>query len=305
MRTAVASQFLGFPNFQVTKMGFFDRISNSFALARSSWRVLWTDKQLVVFPIVSGICLLCVSASFFIPFLVIPGAFQGVVDGVNNNGQPPVWVWPLAFAYYFCNYFVIIFCNAALVSCATIRFSGGTPSLADGFGMAFRRAPQIFAWALVSATVGILLKAIENAHERAGVFISAILGTAWSIMTYFVVPVLVVEKVGPFQAVGRSISILKKTWGEALVGSFGLGFFKLLVMLPGILVLVIGIALCTVNLLLGLPVALVGVLCLLLGGAVSAALDGVFLTALYQYATNGAVPVEFDRGTLGGAFYAR
>jgi hypothetical protein len=286
-------------------MNFLDRISNSLALAKSSWRVLWTDKQLVVFPIVSGICLLIVTASFFIPLALIQGLVPGVVDDIKNNGHAPVWVWPFLFAFYFCNYFVIIFCNSALVSCAAIRFSGGTPTLADGFGMAFRRSPRILAWALVSATVGMLLKAIENAHERAGYFISAILGTAWNIMTYFVVPVLVVEDVGPFAAIGRSMSILKKTWGEALVGNFGLGIIKFLVMLPGIILLVIGIALCSVTLVLGLPVALVGVLCLLLGAAVGAALDGVFLTALYQYATNGAVPSEFDRDTLGGAFYRK
>jgi|ERR1051326_46827 hypothetical protein len=286
-------------------MGFFDRISNSFELAKSSARVLWTDKQLVVFPIISGICLVMVTVSFFLPFLVIPGAFQGVMDDINNKGQAPVWVYPLAFAYYFCNYFVIIFCNAALVSCATIRFSGGTPSLADGFGMAFRRLPQIFAWALVSATVGMILKAIENSHEKAGAFISAIIGTAWSIITFFVVPVLVVENVGPFKAIGRSVSILKKTWGEALIGGFGLGFIKLLVMVPGFIIVLIGAALCGVQLLVGLPVVVVGILCLLLGAAVGAALDGVFLTALYQYATDAAVPAEFDRGMLSGAFCAK
>jgi hypothetical protein len=286
-------------------MNFFDRISNSFTLAKSSWRVLWTDKQLVVFPIVSGVCLLMVLVSFAVPFAVIPGAFDAVKNEMDANGRVPVWVYPLAFAFYFCNYFVIVFCNAALVSCATIRFNGGTPTLGDGFGMAIRRLPQIFAWALVSATVGILLKAIENAHERAGQFISAILGTAWSIMTYFVVPVLVVENVGPFKAIGRSIGILKKTWGEALIGSFGLGFFKFLIMIPGIIVVVIGGALCTVNLIVGLAVVIIGVLCLLLGAAVGAALDGVFLTALYQYATDGAIPSEYGRDTLRDAFYSK
>jgi len=286
-------------------MNFFDRISNSFSLARSSWQVLWTDKQLVVFPIISGVCLLLVAATFFIPLAVIQGLVAGALDQVQHDGRAPVWVYPFFFAYYFCNYFVIVFCNSALVSCATIRFNGGTPSIGDGFRMAFRRMPQILAWSLVAATVGILLKAIENAHEKAGIFISAILGTAWSIMTYFVVPVLVVEQCGPFAAVGRSMSILKKTWGEALIGSFGLGFFNFVIMLPGILALVIGGLLCSVTLVLGLPILAVGLLCLLLGLAVGAALDGVFLTALYQYATSGAVPVEFDRSTMRGAFYAK
>jgi hypothetical protein len=286
-------------------MNFFDRITNSIALAKSSWRVLMTDKQLVVFPVVSGVCLVLVAVTFFLPFAIVQGLFENVVNNARNNGQVPVWVYPLTFAYYFCNYFVIVFCNSALVSCATIRFNGGTPTIGDGFRMAFRRMPQILAWSLVAATVGILLKAIENAHERAGAFISAILGTAWSIMTFFVVPVLVVEQVGPFAAIGRSMSILKKTWGEALVGGFGLGLFKLLILLPGIALIVVGGLVCTAAWIAGLMIIIVGVLCLLLGAAVGAALDGVFLTALYQYATNGAVPAEFDRASMSGAFSTR
>src|SRR5206468_674804 len=102
---------------------------------------------------------------------------------------------------------------------------------------------QILAWALVSATVGVLLRAIES-NRQVGRFVSMILGTAWTIITYFVVPVLVVEKTGPFKAVGRSIELLKKTWGEALIGNFGLGFFEFLVVLPGILILIVGGVLC-------------------------------------------------------------
>src|SRR5262249_48661246 len=131
-----------------------------------------------------------------------------------------------------------------LVSCAVMRFNGQEPTLGDGFRAAASRLPQILAWSLVSATVGVVLKVIENANEKVGQFISAILGTAWSVVTFFVVPVLVIEKVGPFQAVARSLAILKKTWGEALVGGIGLGLFKFLLLLPGFLLLVGGIALC-------------------------------------------------------------
>src|SRR5262249_3499070 len=139
----------------------FERISNSFALARSSWHVLKTDKQLVLFPILSGIGVLLVLASFAVPLAVL--AAQGNIR--LDDGTPPLWTYPVAFAFYFCNYFVIVFCNAALISCALMRFNGETPTLRDGFRAAAARLPQILAWSLVSATVGILLKAIESAHE--------------------------------------------------------------------------------------------------------------------------------------------
>lgn len=280
----------------------FERISNSFALARSSWGVLRTDKQLIVFPILSGIACFLVTISFCMPFLFNPKMLNFLNDEINVQ-KVPWWFYVVAFAFYFCNYFVVIFFNSALISCALIRFSGETPTLGDGLRAASARLPQILAWALVSATVGVILKAIENAHEKAGWIISAILGTAWSIMTYFVVPVLVVEKVGPFAAVGRSIQILKKTWGEALVGHLGLGFFTFLLALPGILLLVVGIALlAAVNPIVGGIVIALSVVYLLLWSAASSALSGIFLAALYQYAAQSAVPIGFDEDMLEHAF---
>src|SRR5262245_46605146 len=258
----------------------FDRISNGFSLARSSWAVLVKDKHLLWFPIVSGFLFLVVLASFVVPLatLVDWNAFDQQVQA--NNGKPPVWVYAVAFAFYFCTYFVIIFCNSALISCAVMRFNGQEPTLGDGFRMACARLPQIFAWSLVSATVGLLLKVIENAHEKVGYWVAAILGTAWSIMTYFVVPVLVVEKVGPFQAVGRSVSIIKKTWGEALVGNLGLGLFMFLLFIPVIILFLLGGWLVVSGkLAVGIAVLVIAFIALLLHSAIGSALNTILLAA--------------------------
>jgi hypothetical protein len=284
----------------------FQRIANSFALARSSWQVLIHNKKLVAFPILSGIACLIVLASFFIPIAVLVA--NGTIPVDKNNPQAPWWMWVVLFAFYFCNYFVIVFCNAALVSCALMRFNGQEPTLGDGFRAAAARLPQILAWALVSATVGLILKAIENAHEKVGEIVSAILGTAWTVVTYFVVPVLVVEKIGPFAAIGRSIQILRKAWGEALVGGIGLGLFKFLLVLLGLLCLVPGIVILAISggavpmLITGGVVLGVGVLILLLLCAAGAALDTIFLAALYQYAAFDKIPEGFSAENMRGAF---
>jgi uncharacterized membrane protein YeaQ/YmgE (transglycosylase-associated protein family) len=277
----------------------FARIANSFALARSSWGVLRTDKKLVLFPVLSGIACLFVLISFVTPFLIRPDAFANLQD------QAPWALALIGFAFYFVNYFVIVFFNAALVSCALIRFHGGEPTLGDGLRAASARLPQILAWALVSATVGMLLKAIENANEKVGQIVSAILGTVWTVMTYFVVPVLVVEKVGPIDAVKRSIQILRKTWGEALVGNFGLGFFQLLLFLPALLFIIPAVLCFVVGgplVWLGIAFAVLAVIYILLAVAVSSALGTVFLTALYQYAAFNQVPGGFEADTMAHAF---
>jgi hypothetical protein len=276
----------------------FERISNSFALARSSWQVLRTDKQLIVFPILSGIACFMLLLAIWLPVIFGIG-----LKNLADNGVPP-WIYGVAFAYYFVTWFVVIFFNSALVSCAIIRFNGGTPTLGDGIGAATARLPQILAWAFVSATVGILLKLIENAGERVAEIISAILGTVWTVMTYFVVPVLVVEKVGPIEAIKRSASILKKTWGEALVGRMGIGFFMFLLALPGIALLLVGGFVATKPALLALGIALIAlaVIYFLAVAAISVALQGIFISALYQYATNGQIPSGYDAHVMRSAF---
>ncbi|MGL4550365.1 MAG: DUF6159 family protein, partial [Gemmataceae bacterium] len=155
----------------------FETISRSWALALASWKVLYTDKKLIVFPILSGIACLLVLISFFVPLalLVNNGTIKVEAD---EQTYVPLWVYAFLFAFYFCTYFVIVFCNAALISCALMRFNGQEPTVAGGFGAAFARLPQIVAWSLVSATVGVLLKLVENAHEKAGEIIAAVLGTA-------------------------------------------------------------------------------------------------------------------------------
>lgn len=280
----------------------FERISNGFSMAKSSWHVVMSDKKLLLFPIVSGILFVLVAASFIVPMAVLIDW-----DKVGNgDGKMPIWFYPVAFAFYFCTYFVVIFCNAALVSCALLRFNGQECSLGDGFRAAMSRLPQIAGWALVSASVGLLLKIIENAHEKAGYWIAAIIGTAWSIMTYFVVPILVVDKVGPIKAVKESTSLIKRTWGEALAGKMGIGLFLFL------LALVIFVPLFILAFLLGQAGQAVMIIMLVVIGlaflfymALSAALNTVFMTAVYQYAANDKVPEGFDRHTMAHAFASK
>jgi hypothetical protein len=186
-----------------------------------------------------------------------------------------------------------------------MRFNGEETTLGDGFRAAGSRLPQIFAWSLVSATVGLLLQLIENANEKIGSFVRAILGAAWTVITYFVVPVLVVEKIGPFQAIGRSLALLKKTWGEALIGHWGLGFFIFLLALPGVALFVIGIIACTAVAPLGIALIGLAVLYFLGIAAISSALNTIYLSALYQYAAFEAIPSGFDESAMKGAFRSK
>lgn len=279
----------------------FSRITNGLDLARASWEVLKLDKEMLLFPLLSGLACLVVLASFAVPLM--GSDYLQTITQNEQVPQDPVF-WVLLFCFYFANYFVIVFFNVALVSCAMIRFEGGDPTVADGLRGAFARLPQIIAWALLSATVGVILKAIESRSSKAGKIASALLGMAWGISTYFVVPVLVVERVGPFEAIKRSLSILRKTWGEALVSNVGIGLVVFLAILvccvPGVLG---GIAAASYN----TPAYLIGgaavtIVLIILVSLISSVLNVVVVAALYHYASTGSAPRQFEDGALRQAF---
>ena len=280
----------------------FGRISNGWSMARSSWRILMADKKLLLFPIISGLLYIIVLASFWIPTAMLVD-LEAIAE---RDANPPFWFYFILLGSYFSTYFVIIFCNAALVSCTILKFNGQEATLRDGFRMAMARLPQIAGWALLSGTVGLILKVIENAHEKAGYLISSILGTAWSAMTYFVVPILVVEKLGPIASVSRSTSILKKTWGEALTGQIGLGlfllFFALVLFVPlGLIVFLVAAQNSTQLLLIAIAFVAVAIM---LYSAIASALHTLFIAAVYQFAVHDRAPEGFDEYQLRTAFAA-
>lgn len=266
------------------------RIRASWLLAKQSWRVLMRDKELLVFPLLSGIACFLVLASF-VAGVFATGNFQG------EKAQSDAVFWVLGFAYYFANYFVIVYFNSALVACAMIRFQGGNPTVADGVRAASTRLPQILAWVLLASTVGIALRALQERFEFLGRIVVSLIGAAWTIATYFIVPVLVVEKLGPFDAVKRSVTLMKQTWGESLVSHVGIGAASSLISFLGVLLIGIAtVALAVTTSSLGVLIAgaIVIVAFLVLAALVSSALTTIVLSAVYLYAAEKKVPQAFD-----------
>jgi len=278
----------------------FTRISNGWALAKQSFHVLMLDKELLLFPIMSGISCLLVLASFALPLWN-----SKYVDVIMNDQQAPQdpLAYVILFAFYFVNYFVIIFFNSALMSCAIIRLKGGNPGVGDGFNSALNRLPQIAGWALVSATVGFILKMIESRSERVGQIVAGLLGMAWSITTYFVIPILVVERKNPFEAMTRSVGILRETWGESLVANFGIGLIMFLVLIPIIALMVVGgILIGSGSVALGVTLIAIGFFCILLSSLISSACHSILIAAIYLYAAEDEVPEQFDQDLIAHAF---
>jgi len=280
------------------------RLSNSWELAKASFAVLRSDKELILFPLASGIATILVMIVFAIPMAV-----AGVFDRLANSNGPGVFGYVMGFLFYLVMYFVVIFANSALVGAALIRLRGGDPTLSDGIQIAMDHIGQIFGYALISATVGILLRALRERGGLAGQVVAWLGNIAWNLATYLVVPVLVVENIGPVDAIKRSVALLKKTWGEQIIGNFSIGLvFGLLAVAAfvviGLPILLIAIATGSVI----LVVLAVGVVILLLAGIslVGSALNGIYVAALYRYATENVVDDRyFTPELIQGAFRAK
>lgn len=259
----------------------------------ASWQVLKKDKQLLVFPFISGICCLIVLASFAVPIFT-SGHWEPPGKGASFNEQLNYYIpW---FLLYFCNYLVIIFFNSAIVACAAIRMQGGDPGVGDGFRAAVARLPLIIGWALLSSTVGLALRIMEDSSKTIGRIIAGLLGMAWSVTSFLVVPILVVENKGPITAFKQSARMLKKTWGEQLIGNFRIGFLFFLLAVPALVLFIFAATVLPVYLVAGLAVIYFIGLAL-----VHSALQAILQTAIFLYACNNQAPPGFEPDMLSNA----
>lgn len=263
---------------------------NSWALMKISFGVIRKDKELLLFPVFSLICCLIVLASFVGVFF-----FAGLP---NLDTLPSIIPWIVYFfIMYYLLYFFIIFFNTAIVGCATIRLTGGDPTIADGFRIASQHVGKILVWALVSSTVGVVLQTIREKGGWVGKIIAGIVGFAWTYATFFMIPVLIYEKEGVWGSVKRSVELFKRTWGETFTGSFGFGIIFVLLAFLGMLPVIAGGLLTSSvrGVIFGFAVAFVYWIII---GALAAATNGVYVAALYQFATRGQLPTVFEASNI-------
>ena len=272
------------------------KIARTWSMMSACWQVLKQDKGLLLFPFISGVCCLALLASFAVT-LYTTGHWQppGAKTGTNQQAV----YYGIFFLFYVCNYFVIVFFNSAIVACATIRMSGGAPTVADGFRAAASRLPVIAGWAVVSATVGLILRIIEDRSEKVGRIVAGLLGAAWTVVSFLVVPILVVENKNPVAALKDSTALLKKTWGEQLVGNFSFGLLFFLLSIPAFALVILGVLSGSVA--AAAVCIAIAVVYLIVLALIQSALQSIFQAALYLYARDGQVPEGFHAELLRGA----
>ncbi len=280
--------------------------SRSWLLTKLTFGVINKDRELLWFALLSFIF-----STLFSVAMVIPSIIPALLENGVSQESLEVYHYIIIFLTYFGLAFIATFFNVCVVYTTKVRFEGGNATFGESIGFAFSRIGLIFQWSLIAATVGLILRLLDNLAERFGKIgeivmriIIGMLGLAWSILTIFVVPVLVYEGLGPIDAIKKSAKVIKHTWGESLIKSIGLGLvqflvFAILIALSGGLTYVLSSAFQEMGLLIGIGV---GILLVLLAGLIFSVASTIFNTALYVYANNNIIPSGFNEEVVKGAF---
>jgi hypothetical protein len=272
-----------------------NRFQRSFTLLSESLAVVRADRSLLLFPVLSAVFTVLAMIIILVP---------GFALAAGGGGRTPLPFLVLSLVAGYAATVIATYFNVALVSCAAQHFHGEQTSINSGLGAANRRLGPILIWALIATVVGAILRAIEERAGFLGSIVVGLLGAGWAVATYFVIPVLAFEQVGPGDALRRSVATVRRSWGESLIGNVGLGIATFVLMIP---VFLVGLAAFAV--MDTVPAA--GVLLLVIAGAamialivVTSALGQVYKTAVYLYAANGEV-VGFSPDLLKGAFRSK
>jgi Family of unknown function (DUF6159) len=274
----------------------FGTLGNSFKLLRISWDVLKSDRELILFPLMSG------GALFFV-FVYTAVAFWA--GGTFDRIGPHYHFYLADFVFlglaYFLASLVIVYFNAALSAAAYQRLEGFSADLSTGLMAANDRLGAISGWSAIAATVALALNELSDSRSMLGRVFGFALRMLWGYSTFFVVPVLVIESASPLEALSRSTELFRQHWGKAMVSNFGFGLayiaVAMLALAPAAL-LYFGLGSMFLTIVVGVGVLTFGI-------ATVKALETIFLVALYDYAATGRVGDDFTGSMIREAYVSK
>ncbi|HMH31673.1 MAG TPA: DUF6159 family protein [Puia sp.] len=253
-------------------MSIFTKLSNGWTLSMNSLSILKENRQLIIFPVLSGLSMILLIGSFFVALLASAGR-----DVHYITDESRIFNYVVGFLFYLVNYFVVAFFNTALIQCTRDYFNGEEPSVKRGLQFSVSRIGAIFSWSLFAATIGFGLRILQENLGFLGKIITGLIGIVWSIATFFVVPIIAYENLGPIDAFKRSTEIMKEKWGESLGATFSFGLLRLVAF----------ILVCFPLFFLGLIInPIVGIVLMALGAffvmSVLSAAQTIFVSAVYH-----------------------
>jgi hypothetical protein len=284
------------------------KFSASFLMAKECWRLLMKDKEVLLFPIVSSATLILLLAALISSLWLImgPEALSALLESPEeelNQGAEAIY-YVVLFVFYLVSAFVTTFFNVGLTAVVYARIKGGDFSFMDGINSALNIIGKIFTWSIITATVGVILQLISNRSKWVGKFVASLLGGAWNILTFFIAPTLLLDKVSVKDSIKNSGLIFKKTWGETLITGFSLGIFNVFLFMAVVLTFaVLGsvIAALELGVIAFIIFAILFLLSLLMLSVISTTLRAIYRVVLYEYAKDGILASGFTPELIYGS----
>ncbi|MEX1217622.1 MAG: DUF6159 family protein [Acidimicrobiales bacterium] len=271
------------------------KFANSKALARASFGVIRSDKKLAAIPAVSAVTCGLIAIAVGGGVIVSADFISNPAPGQSDFSMTPI-SWTVGIVGLFIIGLVAQLFAATLISAANERLSGGSYTMGQAFSKATSRTPSILGWSAINSTVGLLLQALRDKAGFLGDIAAGLIGAAWNVVTWLVLPIIIIEGIGPIAAIKKSANLLKTTWGENLFAQVGIGIIGFLFMLPGLLIFG---GLSFVVPLVGIPLLLLWVV---VAGCLMSALGAVYRTALYRFAVGLPNGEDFTNAQLADAF---
>ena len=282
-------------------MGFFDTLSRGWTLSKLSFSVVKADPELLLYTFLSAMMVFVTIAAAAYPGYeaeIKEGSHWAMTDPVINpeTGEEERQTTSLYMAWIFLTYMIgsiiVVFWNSAIIASAHERLTGGDPTIMTGIKVAFSRIHIIILWGIIAGTVGLLLRIARDAANKnskgpikiAAMVVLWLVEIAWWIYTFFIIPMIVLEKKGIREGLRDSRSLFGKTWGENVTSGLGIG----LITLVGIIIsLLIGYLVFMISQIAGIviTIALIGILILWTNTA-----EVVVVAALYEFAKTGKMP---------------
>lgn len=262
-----------------------DRRPTGKNLLAAAWSLLRSNGSLLVLPVLSAIFATIAALLVAVPgmLLVLPADDKSMSGAAIAASVVVLWL------SLFVATAVSVFFQVALLAAVFSHLDGRQVSVGEAIGLASRRLGAVLAWSALTATVGTLLRMLEE-RGILGAIVGAIMSVGWALASFFVVPIIAADGIGPGEALKRSAALFRATWGPSARATLRFGLVYFLVLLPAFVVLglVIFTAGHTSSVEIGLM--LLAVVYLVVVGIVLTALGVVVRGVLYRYAAGLPVP---------------
>ena len=266
-------------------------------IAKESWAIFKQDKEIIWFPIISAlVAILALVGMGLIYYFAARGDLHLSLAGLEqvfdeDREMNEFCIYVVFFIYYVISFSIANFFQAGLLAVVQARFSGQDLTFRDGMRAANGKMGRIFIWSLISATVGVVLRAISEKSKLIGKIVIALVGAAWNLLTYFSLPALVIGDLSIKESFKESAALIKKTWGETIIINVGAGLFFMAHIIAAIFFFgFLGFVFPSIFLVF----VILAVIYIIGLSMIYSALNSIFKLALYNYARTGVTPAGFS-----------